>query len=51
MKKSIALLAAALFAVANLAPVAIAAEKGAKKPSAAECKKNPKMEGCEQMKK
>ena len=44
MKKSIALLAAAMFVTANIASVAFAADK---KPSAEECKKNPKMAGCE----
>ena len=46
MKKSIALVAAALFVTTNLAPVAFAAEKEKAKPSAEECKKNPKMAGC-----
>ena len=50
MKKSIALVAAALFVTTNLAPVAFAAEKAAKKPTAEECKKNPKMAGCEEEK-
>ena len=44
MKKSIALLAAAMFVTANIAPVAFAADK---KPTAEECKKNPKMPGCD----
>ena len=48
MKKSIAVIAAALFVTTTgLAPVAFAADKAAKKPSAEECKKNPKMAGCE----
>ena len=49
MKKSIALVAAALFVTTNLAPVAFAADKAAdtKKPTAEECKKDPKMKGCE----
>ena len=47
MKKSIALVAAALFATANLASVAFAAEKADKKPTAAECKKDPTLKGCE----
>ena len=50
MKKSIAIIAAALFATTTLAPVAFAAEKGAK-PTAEECKKDPKMKGCEATKK
>jgi hypothetical protein len=49
MKKSIAVLAAAFFATATLVPVTFAAD--AKKPSAEECKKDPKMKGCEEMKK
>ena len=44
MKKSIALLAAAMFVTANIAPVAFAADK---KPTAKECKENPKTPGCE----
>jgi hypothetical protein len=51
MKKSIALVAAALFVTTNLAPVAFAADKADKKPTADECKKDPKMKGCEDMKK
>lgn len=51
MSKLIAALMAAVFATANLAPVALAAEKGAKKPTAEECKKDPKLAGCEQAKK
>ena len=47
MKKSIAIVAAALFATTTLAPVAFAAEKADKKPTAEECKKDPKMKGCE----
>ena len=47
MKKAIALIAAALFATTTLAPVAFAADK---KPSAEDCKKNPKMKGCESAK-
>ena len=45
--KAIAIVAAALFATTNLAPVAFAAEKAEKKPTAAECKKDPKLKGCE----
>jgi len=45
MKKSIALLAAAMFVTANIASVAFAADKP--KPTAEECKKNPKMAGCD----
>ena len=47
MKRSIALVATALFVTTNLAPVAFAAEKADKKPTAEECKKDPKMKGCE----
>ena len=47
MRKSIALVAAALFVSTNLAPVAFAADKADKKPTAEECKQNPKMKGCE----
>lgn len=50
MKKSIALVAAALFATANLASVAYAAEKE-KKPTKEECQKEPKTKGCDQLKK
>ena len=51
MKKSIAIVAAALFATTNLAPIAFAAEKPAKKPTAEECKKDNKLAGCESMEK
>jgi hypothetical protein len=46
MKKLLAVLIAGLFTVAG---TAIAAEKKAeaKKPTAEECKKNPKLAGCE----
>ena len=44
--KAIAILAAALFATATLAPVAIAAEKD-KKPTKDECKKDPTIKGCD----
>jgi len=46
MKKLLAVLIAGLFTVAG---TAIAADKKveAKKPSAEECKKDPKMKGCE----
>lgn len=47
MKKLLAVLIAGAFAVAG---TAIAQEKKAemKKPTAEECKKDPKMKGCEQ---
>jgi len=54
MKKSLAYVVAALFAVGSVNALAakhMAAEKDAKKPSAEECKKDPKMKGCEEMKK
>jgi hypothetical protein len=47
-------LVAAMFAVSAASAFAAKhamAEKGAKKPTAAECKKDPKMPGCEEMKK
>jgi cytochrome oxidase Cu insertion factor (SCO1/SenC/PrrC family) len=43
MKKLIAVLFAAMFAAVSFQAVA-----QAKKPTADECKKNPKMAGCEQ---
>jgi hypothetical protein len=51
MTKLTAALIAAVFAAATVTPVAFAAEKGAKKPTAEECKKDPKMAGCETEKK
>jgi hypothetical protein len=45
--KTITIVAAALYATTMLAPVAFAAEKGDKKPTMEECKKDPKMKGCE----
>jgi hypothetical protein len=50
MTKSAAFLVAAMFAFGSASAFAakhMAAEKDAKKPSAAECKKDPKMKGCE----
>lgn len=44
MKKLIAVLLAATFAVASFAVVA------AEKPTAEQCKKDPKMKGCEKAK-
>lgn len=47
-------LVAALFAASTASAFAAKhamAEKDAKKPTAAECKKDPKMKGCEDMKK
>jgi len=53
MTKTITALMTALFFSATVAPVAFAADekKAAKKPSAEECKKDPKMAGCEAPKK
>lgn len=49
MTKLTAALIAAVFAAATVTPVAFAAEKekAAKKPTAEECKKDPKLAGCE----
>jgi hypothetical protein len=49
MKKLIAVLFAAMFAAVSFQ--AVAQDKAAKKPSAEECKKDPKMKGCEPAKK
>jgi hypothetical protein len=46
MKRFVALVLAATFAAVSFQVVA-----QAKKPTAEECKKDPKMAGCEQMKK
>ena len=54
MKKSAAFLVAAMFAFGSAGAFAakhMAAEKDAKKPTAEECKKDPKMAGCEAAKK
>ena len=45
MKKLIAVLLAATFAGASISAIA-AEQKAEKKPSAEECKKDPKMKGC-----
>jgi len=47
MKKLVAVILAAMFASVSLQVVA---QEKTKKPSAEECKKDPKMKGCEQMK-
>lgn len=50
MQKSVAYLVALLFAVGSVNALAakhMGAEKDAKKPTAEECKKDPKMAGCE----
>ncbi len=54
MKTSLGYLLAAVFAFSTVSAFAakhMASEKGGKKPTAAECKKNPKMKGCESKKK
>ena len=54
MQKSVAYLVALLFAVGSVNALAakhMGAEKDAKKPSAEECKKDPKLAGCEAAKK
>jgi Spy/CpxP family protein refolding chaperone len=53
MTKLTSALIAAAFAATTVAPVAFAADekKEAKKPTAEECKKDPKMKGCEPAKK
>ena len=48
MKKSVAYLLAAMFAFGAVGPVVAATTD--KKPTAAECKKDPKMAGCEKAK-
>ena len=50
MKKSVACLVAAMFALGSATAFAAKhamSEKDAKKPTAEECKKDPKMAGCE----
>ena len=50
MQKSLAVLVAAMFAFGSLNALAakhMAADKDAKKPTAEECKKDPKMAGCD----
>ncbi len=50
MKRSVPYLVAALFAVCSASALAakhMAGEQDGKKPSAEECKKDPKMKGCE----
>ena len=50
MKKSVACLVAAMFALGSATAFAAKhamSEKDAKKPTAEECKKDPKMKGCE----
>jgi Ni/Co efflux regulator RcnB len=51
MKKLIAVLFAALFAAASFQAVAQDKKAADKKPTAEECKKDPKMKGCEPAKK
>jgi predicted outer membrane lipoprotein len=53
MQKTLAVLVAAMFAFGSVNALAakhMAADKDAKKPTAEECKKDPKMAGCEQKK-
>ena len=53
MNKTMTYLVAAAFALSTgtaFAAKHAMAEKDAKKPTAAECKKDPKMAGCEEMK-
>ena len=50
MQKLLALFVAAMFAFGSVSAIAAkhaGAEKDAKKPTAEECKKDPKMAGCE----
>jgi hypothetical protein len=47
MKKLLAVLIAGLFAFAGAAVAAEKKAEPAKKPTAEECKKNPKLAGCE----
>ena len=49
MKKLIVVLLAAMFAGASISAIA-ADQKAEKKPSAEDCKKDPKMKGCEKAK-
>ena len=52
MTKLLSIIIAATFAAASVSVMAQDKTKGdAKKPSAEECKKDPKMKGCEPMKK
>jgi len=54
MRKSVPFVVAAMFALGSVSAFAskhMASEKGGKKPSAEECKKDPKIAGCEQAKK
>ena len=46
MRKAAALLVAAMFAFGSVSAIA-QEKKAAKKPTAEECKKDPKMAGCE----
>jgi hypothetical protein len=49
MRKLVALILAATFAAVSFQ--AVAQDKATKKPTAEECKKDPKKAGCDQMKK
>jgi len=47
MKQAAAVLVAAMFAFGSMSAIAQDKKGEAKKPSAEECKKDPKMAGCE----
>jgi hypothetical protein len=54
MKRAVPFLVSVAFAFGSVSALAakhMAGEKDAKKPTAAECKKDPKMAGCEKAKK
>jgi hypothetical protein len=52
VRKLVAILLATMFMGASVSAIAAGEKKAAeKKPSAEECKKNPKMKGCEPAKK
>ncbi len=51
MTKLLSMILAAMFAVASVSAMAQDKGKMEKKPTAEECKKDPKMKGCEPMKK
>ena len=50
MRKLIAILLAAMFVGVSVSAIAAGEKKAEKKPTAEECKKNPKMKGCEKAK-
>lgn len=51
MKQLIAILVASVFAGASFTAIAQDKKMDGKKPTAEQCKKDPKMKGCEQAKK